>query len=66
MYEGEWNVIQNYALPTAEKMAFMQTYLDEKRYEQTHAPQSFERWVKGYLENKPRVKELMDITESIW
>ncbi len=66
VYEGEWNVLQNYALSTEEKMAFMQTYLDEKRYEQTHAPAAFERWTKGYLKNKPMVKQLFDITENIW
>ncbi len=66
VYEGEWNVIQNYTLPAAEKLAFMKTYLQEKRYEKTHAPAAFETWAKGYLENQPKVKELMDITESIW
>ena len=66
VYEGEWNVIQNYGLSDKEKLAFMQTYLSEERYKQTHAPAAFEKWTNGYLKNKPRVEELMKITESIW
>lgn len=66
VYEGEWNVIQNYALPEAEKTAFLETYLAEKKYENTHAPAALQKWAEMYLKNKPRVQELMDLTETIW
>ena len=66
VYEGEWNVIQNYTLPTEEKTAFLQEYLAQKKYENTHAPAAFKRWAEMYLEQYARVEELMKFTEKIW
>ena len=66
VYEGEWNVIQNYTMPQEEKVAFLEAYLAEKKYENTHAPAALKRWAELYLTHHSHVQELMEKTERIW
>lgn len=56
LYAVEWMVIRNYGLPTAEKLALVQSYIDDGRYNESPY---FKNITKQFMENKPREPEML-------
>lgn len=56
LYAVEWMVIRNYELPTEEKLALVQSYIDDGRYKDVPY---FLNISNQYLENKPHETEIL-------
>ena len=62
LYAVEWMVIRNFALPTEEKLALVQSYIDEDRY--SGVPY-FQNITRMFMENKPREAEILARIDEI-
>ncbi|MBQ8641663.1 MAG: hypothetical protein IJ480_05540 [Clostridia bacterium] len=62
LYAVEWMVIRNFALPTEEKLALVQSYIDDGRYSE----QLYFRNITGmFMENKPHEAEILNRMREI-
>lgn len=62
LYAVEWMVIRNFSLPTEEKLALVQSYIDEDKY--SDQPY-FQNITKLFMEYKPREAEVLHRIEEI-
>lgn len=62
LYAVEWMVIRNYELPTEEKLALVQSYIDDGRYNDMPY---FLNISNQFMENKPREAEILSRIRQI-
>ena len=62
LYAVEWMVVRNFALPTEEKLALVQSYIDDGRYNDNPY---FRNITKLFMENKPREAEMLTRLDAL-